>query len=167
MLSEEIACDETDGLLRALWKFSDVDRMYYMFANMSSLNQWRRMRGFSKSRFSSPELRRFRVSCSHFLSIPTLFSTFPLPSRSLSPTPAHFRSPRHLRPPTTCRRSGRYRPLGSRVPHFAIHLARDLAPESTSAAVPLLRASRVSVSTFFCLPPAPLGDPGPRVRIRC
>jgi hypothetical protein len=88
------------------WK---IVRIYYMFANMASLNRWRRVRGFSKSVI-------------HFIEIMLMA----------------YRHVRHFCFPTSLWRGWWYRPSNVRLSHFALDISWDFVAQSSCASIPFL-----------------------------
>ena len=86
-----------------------VLRIYYMFANMASLNRWRRVRGFSKSILYFIEIM---LMAYHHL--------------------------RHFCLPTSLWRSWWYRPSNLCFSHFTLDISWDLAAQSSCASIPFL-----------------------------
>lgn len=82
--------------------------LYYMFANMASLNNWRRIRGFSAS--------------GRMLHRPQFNADFL----------------RYLRVSTSLRRSWRYRPSHLRFSHISFNLSWDTATQGSGSTIPLL-----------------------------
>lgn len=90
------------GVLR-LWI-----RIYYMFANMASLNNWRRMRGFSEP---------------IQLEVINLYLT---------------RYQRYICFSPSLRRSWRYRPPDVGLPHIALYISRNLATQGPCPSISVL-----------------------------
>lgn len=86
----------------------NVDRLYYMYANMTSLNSWRRDRGFSES----------LISAYH--------------------EPTHAFPPRHVRSPSTLRRSRRPGSSHVSVSDVSFHLAWNPPAQSACITVSVL-----------------------------
>jgi len=97
------------------WKFSRCGvlrlwiRIYYMFANMASLNNWRRMRGFSES--SQP----LEILYCHL----TGYS-------------------RYIRVPPSLWRSWRYWPPDISFPHIALHISWNLVAQGSCPSISVL-----------------------------
>ena len=86
-------------------------RVYYMYANMASLNNWRRLRSFSASN-NTPSWNHNDISATVYI--------------------------RHFRLPTSLWRSRRYRSSNFSIPDLSLHLSRYTPPQSASTPISIL-----------------------------